>query len=162
MATFIVAIKTRSKNFCVFWMVPNMIIALIYLVQMFEFIANYTGPSWVFNLAGAVTCFVPFLSWWVIRKLEKASSLFANKDVKAYALCGVCAYLVQRIIGKVIFFIETHMIAYSPSYTPPLTSFLLLVLEIVVMAIVIKSMFKRNIPVDKVGTSVLHENKEGE
>ena len=54
------------------------------------------------------------------------------------------------------------MIAYSPSYTPPLTSFLLLVLEIVVMAIVIKSMFKRNIPVDKVGTSVLHENKEGE
>ena len=59
MATFIVAIKTRSKNFCVFWMVPNMIIALIYLVQMFEFIANYSGPSWVFNLAGAITCFVP-------------------------------------------------------------------------------------------------------
>lgn len=162
MATFIVAIKTRSKNFCVFWMVPNIIIALIYLVQMFKFIANYTGPSWLFNLAGAVTCFVPFLSWWVIRKLEKASSLFANSDVKAYALCGVCAYLVQRIIGKVIFFIETHMIAYSPSYTPPLASFLLLVLEIVVMAVVIKSMFKRNIPVDKVSTSVLHENKEGE
>ena len=76
--------------------------------------------------------------------------------------CVVCAYLVQRIIGKVIFFIETHMIAYSASYTPPLTSFLLLALEIVVMAIVIKSMFKRNIPVDKVSTSVLHENKEGE
>ena len=162
MATFIVAIKTRSKNFCVFWMVPNMIIALIYLVQMFEFIANYSGPSWVFNLAGAVTCFVPFLSWWVIRKLERASALFANNDVKGYVLSGVCAYLVQRIIGKVIFFIETHMIAYSPSYTPPLASFLLLVLDIIVMALVVKSMFKRYVPVEKVSTGVLHENKEGE
>lgn len=162
MATFIVAIKTRSKNFCVFWMVPNMIIALIYLVQMFEFIANYSGPSWVFNLAGAITCFVPFLSWWVIRKLEKASALFATNDVKAYVLSGVCAYLVQRIIGKVIFFIETHMIAYSPSYTPPLASFLLLVLDILVMALVVKWMFKRYVPVEKTSTDVLHENKEGE
>ena len=33
---------------------------------------------------------------------------------------------------------------------------------VIVMTIVIKSMLKRNIPVDKVSTSVLHENKEGE
>ena len=43
MATFIVAIKTRSKNFCILWMLPNMIIALVYLVKMFRLLTTYGG-----------------------------------------------------------------------------------------------------------------------
>ena len=89
MATFIVAIKTRSKNFCILWMLPNMIIALVYLVKMFRLLTTYGGLAWIFDLAYVIACFVPFLSWWIIRKLEKAFAAFSRNDIKAYVLGSI-------------------------------------------------------------------------
>lgn len=155
LATFIVSIKTRSKGFCVVWMIPNMLLALIYLGEVFDFLSNYQGPAWVFDLAGAALCFVPFASWWIIRKLEKAFAIFADNKAISYVLCGICAFLVQWIVGEVIFFIEIRLIAFGPTYTPPFVSFLLILLEVAVMAIIVQAMYKHSAVEKQVDVDVI-------
>ncbi len=158
MATFVVAIKTRSKNFCILWMLPNMIIALAYLVQMFRLLMTYGEVVWVFDLGYAIACFVPFLSWWIIRKLEKAFAPFSRSDVKAYVLCGICAFLVLRLADKIIFFIESKLIAFGPEYMPIWVSCALLVLSIIAMAIIIQVIF--NTRVKNLYTSALNYEED--
>lgn len=158
MATFVVAIKTRSKNFCILWMLPNMIIALAYLVQMFRLLMTYVGPVWIFDLGYAIACFVPFLSWWTIRKLEKAFAPFSRNDVKAYVLCGICAFLVLWLADKITFFIESKLIAFGPDYMPIWVSFALLVLSIIAMAIIIQVIF--NTRVKNLYTSALNYEED--
>ena len=161
MATFIVAIKTRSKNFCILWMLPNMIIALVYLVKMFRLLTTYGGLAWIFDLAYVIACFVPFLSWWIIRKLEKAFAAFSRNDIKAYVLCGICAFLVLRIVGSITSFIERQLIAYD-GYTSIGESLLLLILNIISMTVVIRVIYRHNAYAKDHCTSVLNNNKEGE
>lgn len=161
MATFIVAIKTRSKNFCILWMLPNMIIALVYLVKMFRLLTTYGGLAWIFDLAYVIACFVPFLSWWIIRKLEKAFAAFSRNDIKAYVLCGICAFLVLRIVGSITSFIERQLIAYD-GYTSIGESLLLLILNIISMTVVIRVIYRHNVYAKDHCTSVLNNNKEGE
>ena len=161
MATFIVAIKTRSKNFCTLWMLPNMIIALVYLVKMFRLLTTYGGLAWIFDLAYVIACFVPFLSWWIIRKMEKAFAAFSRNDIKAYVLCGICAFLVLRIVGSITSFIERQLIAYD-GYTSIGESLLLLILNIISMAVVTRVIFRHNAYAKDHCTSVLNNNKEGE
>ena len=144
LAAFVVTIKTRSKGFCIAWMIPNMLLALIYLGEVFDFLSNFQGPAWIFDLSSAALCFVPFASWWIIRKLEKVHAIFADKKVRSYVLCGICTFFVQWIVGEAIFFLEMRLIAFGPTYTPPFVSFLLIVLEIAVMAIIVQAMYKHN------------------
>ena len=168
MATFIVAIKTRSKNFCILWMLPNMIIALIYLVEMVKSLTAYSDipwvsdSTWIFKLGYVIACFVPFLSWWIIRKLEKAFAAFSHSDIKAYVLCGICAFLVLRIVGSITYFIERQLIAYDPGYTSIGESLLLLILNIISMTVVIRVIYRHNAYAKEHCTSVLNNNKEGE
>ena len=145
MATFVVAIKTRSKNFCVLWMLPKMILALAYLVRMFRFLMTNGWATWIFDLGDAIVCFVPFLSWWLIRKLEIAFAPFSRSDAKAYVLCGICAFLVLWLADKIIFFIESRLIAFGPDYMPIWLSFALLALSIIAMAITIQIIFNTRV-----------------
>lgn len=87
---------------------------------------------------------------------------FSRSDIKAYVLCGICAFLVLRIVGSITFFIERQLIAYGPGYTSIGESLLLLILNIISMTVVIRVIYRHNAYAKDHCTSVLNNNKEGE
>ena len=91
--------------------------------------------------------------------LEYAASLKHNP--KAYVLCGICAFLVLRIVGSITSFIERQLIAYD-GYTSIGESLLLLILNIISMTVVIRVIYRHNAYAKDHCTSVLNNNKEGE
>ena len=146
MASFIMAIKRRTRGFCVIWTIPYMLLALSYLIDMIRCIVEYPGPVWMFSMSDTVYALLPFLFWWIIRGLERVAGAFSDQSVRSYVLCGACACTLKTVIGRISNFILNHSIPYDGRYTPVGISLLRLCLEIAVMAVIIRACFRRSVP----------------